>query len=210
MIYSMTAFARAETEQDGLQLAWELRSVNHRYLETQFRMPEVLRGQEHVLRETLRKHLKRGKIDCTLRADRAGAQPAMELNRSLLLQILAVLEQVKRDVPNMAPANAMDVLRWPGILGDATQLEDEGVKARVNELFEEALSELIAHRGREGAQLRDAVSQRLDEIDLIVTEVQALMVDAPRHAKAKLEQRVAELSVTLNPERLEQEVVAFS
>ena len=118
MIHSMTAFARAQSGLDGLMLTWELRSVNHRFLETQFRLPEQFRTLEHGLRETLRKHLKRGKVDCALRLERADGDNAIELNRPLLLQILAVLEQIRRDAPEIGAPNAMDLLRWPGIIGD--------------------------------------------------------------------------------------------
>lgn len=210
MIYSMTAFARAQAEQGGLVLSWELRSVNHRYLETQFRMPDVLRSQEFPLRDTLRKHLKRGKIDCTLRVDHVGAQAAMELNRPLLLQILAVLEQVRRDAPEMGSANPMDLLRWPGILGDSLHMEDDSVIARLTELFEEALTDLIAHRAREGDQLCQAISLRLDEIDAIVSQVKSLMGGIAKQFQAKLRQRIAELEVRTDPERLEQEIAMLA
>jgi uncharacterized protein (TIGR00255 family) len=206
MINSMTAFARAQAEQDGLTLSWELRSVNHRYLETQFRMPELLRPQEFPLREILRKHLKRGKIDCTLRVERAEGQPAMGLNRPLLLEVLAVIEQVKRDAPEMGPVNPMDLLRWPGILGDSLRMDDTSITQRVGELFEEALSQLIAHRAREGAGLNQAICQRLDEIDTIVMRVQALMADNAGSAQVKLQQRLAELDIKADPDRLEQEI----
>lgn len=210
MIYSMTAFARAQGEQEGLTLSWELRSVNHRYLETQFRMPEPLRSQEVALRERLRKLFKRGKIDCTLRVDRTGSQATMELNRPLLLQILALLEQVRRDAPEVGPPNPMDLLRWPGVLGESLSMDNERVIERLTQLFEEAVAQLTAHRGREGEQLRQAVCQRLDEIDHIVAQVKVLMRDIARHTQAKLRQRIAELEVNADPERLEQEIAMLA
>ena len=210
MIYSMTAFARAQAELDGLTLSWELRSVNHRYLETQFRLPETLRAAETELREILRQHLKRGKVDCSLRVDRTGTQAAMELNRPLLLELLAVLEQVRRDAPEAATATALDLLRWPGVLGDAVSMDDEQVTARVTELFAEAVAGLIAHRSREGDQLRQAISQRLDEIEHIVAEVKGLMAGISQHIQDKLRQRLRELEANADPQRLEQEIALLA
>jgi uncharacterized protein (TIGR00255 family) len=130
----------------------------------------------------------------------------MGLNRPLLLKVLAVIEQVKRDAPEMGPVNPMDLLRWPGILGDSLRMDDTSITQRVGELFEEALSQLIAHRAREGAGLNQAICQRLDEIDTIVMRVQALMADNAGSAQVKLQQRLAELDIKADPDRLEQEI----
>ena len=210
MIYSMTAFARSHTEHGGFALSWELRSVNHRYLETQFRMPDVFRPQEFPLRETLRKHLSRGKIDCTLHVDRVGSNATMELNRPLLRQLLDVMEQLQRGAPNLSPASTMDLLRWPGILGDDLSMEDPGVITRLTALFKEALEQLVAHRGREGERLCQAVSQRLNEIDATVSLLNDFMAGAAQRAQAKLRQRIAELEAKMDHERLEQEVALLA
>ncbi len=210
MIHSMTAFARAQSGLDGLMLTWELRSVNHRFLETQFRLPEQLRSLEYGLRETLRKHLKRGKVDCALRLERQGGDNHIELNRPLLSQILAVLEQIRRDAPEIGAPNAMDLLRWPGIIGDNASLDDEPLRTQINDLFEEALAELIAHRAREGAQLNSAIIQRLDDIERIVGEVKALTTSISREVQTKLTHRLRELPVQVDEGRLEQEVALLA
>ena len=210
MMYSMTAFARTQAGTDGLMLSWELRSVNHRFLEVQFRLPEQLRAHEHGFRETVRKHLKRGKVDCTLRLERQGGDNNIELNRPLLLQVLAILEQIRRDAPEIGSPNPMDLLRWPGIIGDNASLDDEALAAQVNDLFEEALTELIAHRGREGEQLNAAISQRLDDIDRIVQEVKALTASITHEMHRKLSQRLAELPTQVDEARLEQEVALLA
>jgi uncharacterized protein (TIGR00255 family) len=206
----MTAFARAQSALDGLTLTWEIRSVNHRFLETQFRLPEQLRSLEHGLRDTLRKHLKRGKVDCALRLENQGGGTNIELNRPLLLQILAVLEQIRRDAPEIGPPNAMDLLRWPGMIGDNAGLDDEPLATQVNDLFEEALTELIAHRAREGAQLNNAIGHRLDEIDRIVAEVKSLTASIGHEIQGKLNHRLRELPVQVDESRLEQEVALLA
>ncbi|MGD8416601.1 MAG: YicC/YloC family endoribonuclease, partial [Pseudomonadales bacterium] len=171
MVKSMTAFARAQTQSTGFVFTWEIRSVNHRFLEAQFRLPEALRSLEYPLRDTLRKHLKRGKLDCALRMERQAAESTIELNRSLLLQVLAMVEQLRRDAPEIGPPNPMELLRWPGVIGDDAEFDDEVLAGTATDLFEEALSELMAYRQREGAQLAETISGRLDEIDRVVDEV---------------------------------------
>ncbi len=206
MVNSMTAFARAQAAQHGLLLTWELKSVNHRFLEMQFRLPEQVRAIEHPLRETLRKHLKRGKVDCALRLERQASEASVELNRPLLLQLLGLLEQVKRDAPEIGAPTAMDLLRWPGIIGDAADADDDAITTAIQDLFEEALSELIAHRQREGEQLAGAVTGRLDEIDKVVSELKQRTLSIAHEIQTRLRQRVADLNVTVDDARLEQEL----
>ncbi len=210
MVNSMTAFARAQTDLGNLQLAWELRSVNHRFLESQFRLPEQMRVLEAGLKDTLRKHLKRGKVDCTLRLERQAAASTVELNRPLLLQLLGVLEQIKRDAPELGAPTAMDLLRWPGVIGDNASLDQEGVGDAVEDLFEAALSDLIAHRQREGEQLAAAIASRLDEIDTVVRSVKSLTASLAHEVQGRLSARLKDLTVQVDPARLEQEVALLA
>jgi uncharacterized protein (TIGR00255 family) len=208
MVHSMTAFARAQQQVGDLVLTWELRSVNHRFLEAQFRLPDGLRSLEQGLRELVRRHLQRGKVDATLRTDTAGGGGArLALNRPLLLQILATLEQVRRDAPEVAAPTAMDVLRWPGMLGGDESQVPAALEEPAMDLFENALAELIAHRQREGEALRATLYERLDAIDTLVEEVKQQTRGLAEQVQERLRQRVAELGVALQPERLEQEVV---
>lgn len=210
MVNSMTAFARAQSNLSGVQLTWELKSVNHRFLETQFRLPEPLRAIEHGLRETLRKHLKRGKVDCSLRLDRQSTDTAVELNRPLLLQILGVLEQIKRDAPEAGAPSTMDLLRWPGVIGEQTPLDDDSSSEAVEDLFEEALTMLIDHRNREGAQLSLAVTSRLDEIDSLVAQVKSLTASIGHEVQTKLKARLHDLTLQVDQSRLEQEIALLA
>lgn len=210
IVHSMTAFARAQSDVDGLVLTWELRSVNHRFLEPQLRMPEPLRGLEHELREVLRRHLKRGKVDCTLRVDFAGERGHLELNRSLLLQILAILEQVRRDAPEIGAPNPMDMLRWPGMLGSEPALDPGTLAEPAADLFEAALVELIEHRAREGAQILETISARLDDIDSLVAEVHRQTASVPEQLQNRLRTRLQELRSEVDPERLEQEIALLA
>ncbi len=210
MVYSMTAFARAELTADSLQLAWEIRSVNHRYLEVQFRMPDPLRSLEQSLREVLRRHLTRGKLDCTLRVDSAGAANGLQLNRPLLLQILATLEQVRRDAPEVAAPTAVELLRWPGMLATEIELDPVALADPIEDLFEASLADLIAHRQREGQALRDTLVERLDVIDRLVDDIKRSAATLSHQMKSRLDSRLRELVIEVDPERMEQEVALLA
>ena len=210
MVNSMTAFARSQASSSGFVLTWEIRSVNHRFLEMQFRLPEALRSVEYPLRDTLRKHLKRGKLDCALRMERQASESTIELNRPLLLQVLGMVEQIRRDAPEIGSPNPMDLLRWPGVIGDDADFDDEALAAAVTDLFEEALSELMAYRNREGSQLADTISSRLDEIDDVVADVKGRTASIGHQIQARLQSRLEDLKVQVDPERLEQEVALLA
>ena len=210
MVNSMTAFARAQTSSGGFVLTWEIRSVNHRFLEMQFRLPEALRSVEYPLRDTLRKHLKRGKLDCALRMERQASESTIELNRPLLLQVLAMVEQVRRDAPEIGSPNPMDLLRWPGVIGDDAGFDDDALATAVTDLFEEALTELMGYRQREGSQLADTISSRLDEIDGVVADVKGRTASIGHQIQARLQARVRDLGVQVDPERLEQEIALLA
>lgn len=210
MAQSMTAFARSQTTVRGRSLTWELRSVNHRFLEPQIRLPDALRNYEHPLREVLRSHLGRGKVDCTLRIEMEKVGAGVALNRPLLLNLLAVLEQVRRDAPEIGPPNPIELLRWPGIIGDQAEVEQDYLGDSVTELFEEALTQLIAHRAREGEALQTAITERLNDIETIVREVTTLTNTLSTQIKARLTARLEELHVGVEPSRLEQEVALLA
>ena len=136
-------------------------------------MPDNLRALEHPLRETLRRRLQRGKIDCTLRAEPITDQQHLELNRPLLLQLLGLIEQLRRDAPEIGHPNPMDLLRWPGVLGETRAADGETLRPAIAGLFEQALDELLEHRRREGELLSTAVQQRLAGIEALVTQLRA-------------------------------------
>ena len=210
MVNSMTAFARSQAHRTGFILTWEIRSVNHRFLETQFRLPDHLRAVEFPLRETLRKHLKRGKLDCSLRIERQAEASTIELNRPLLLQVLAMVEQVRRDAPEIGSPNPMDLLRWPGVIGDDAKVDDDVLISAVTDLFEEALSDLMSYRAREGGQLSDTISSRLDEIDEVVTDVKQRTASIGHQIQSRLRARVRDLEVQVDSSRLEQEIALLA
>ena len=209
MKYSMTAFATAAMDAHGRHLVWELKSVNHRFLETNFRIPEAIRGIEHPLRELARSHLKRGKLDCTLKLEKLAGNGGISINREVLLQLMAGLEQVRRDAPEIGGVSPMELLRWPGVMDD-TPTDEAELKNSASELFEQALTDLIAYRSREGEALQSTINARMDDIDQIVQTLKPLTAGLAEQQKQRLQQRLEELTANVDPARLEQEVALLA
>lgn len=209
MTRSMTAFARQELQQPWGCLTWEIRSVNHRYLEPHLRLPDSLRAIEGPLREKLRLGLSRGKVECTLRfVPEAGGQ-SLRVDRERARELIAAAQSVRELMPDSAPLDSFQVLAWPGVLVES-ELDMEAVRGAALELFERALQDLIEGREREGQELRELIRQRLASIAEIVVEVRALMPQILGAQREMLRARIAELSQDVDPTRLEQELVLIA
>jgi uncharacterized protein (TIGR00255 family) len=209
MIVSMTGFARAETQLPTGILVCELRSVNHRYLEVALRMPEELRAIEPELRARLQKELRRGKVDCTL-TYRLVAQSG----RTLELDPVQVesLSSLLSELASRAPAtglqlqvDAMDLLRFPGVLREATT-DPETLVTAARSLFDQALADLKAMRASEGARLQALVQERCNQLADQVAEVRAHLPEVQAGIRSRYAERLTELALSVNIERLEQEI----
>ncbi|MFZ5622410.1 MAG: YicC/YloC family endoribonuclease [Pseudomonadota bacterium] len=207
MIRSMTAFARQEREGDWGVLTWELRSVNHRYLEVGLRLPDELRGLEAAVRERAGRRLGRGKLDCNLRFRPALRRAAdLQLDEQLLAQVLAASEQIRARLPQPAPVpSPLDVLRWPGVIQEEVRDLAPLADAALN-LFDEALAELVASREREGAQILGLLGARLDAMEPLVADARTRIPEILGRIRDKLRTRVADLVAAPDADRLEQEL----
>lgn len=214
MPLSMTGFSRIDAELTDTDnrnwgaFAWEIRSVNHRYLETNFRLPEHLRELEPQLRERLRKTLTRGKVDIALHLniDGGGDDNSLRINTPLVAQITSALEQIEDQLPNAAPINAIDILKWPGV-AQKQSLEREQLLSQTLQQFDAAIVQLIENRAREGAELATHIEQRLAAISEHVKHVRAVMPNIIQAQRDKLSNKIAEISIELDRDRLEQEIV---
>ncbi|WGE36085.1 YicC family protein [Actinobacillus genomosp. 1] len=206
MIYSMTAFAHLEIKKEWGNAVWEIRSVNQRFLETYFRLPEQFRNLEMTLRERLRASLTRGKVECSLRIELSNNQNSeLALNKEYAEKVISSL-QTLRGIAGEGEINLVDILRYPGVVDAQTQDLDQ-IGQDLLAGFEQILADFIAMRGREGANLQALIQQRLDTIAEIATKVQAQMPEILQWQKDKLQQRFDELNLQLDPQRLEQEIV---
>ena len=206
MIYSMTAFAHLEIKKEWGNAVWEIRSVNQRFLETYFRLPEAFRHLEMGLRERLRNSLTRGKVECSLRVELAQASNnKIALNNDYAEQVIASLKTLQ-GIAGEGEINLVDVLRYPGVVDAQSQDLDQIAQDLLAD-FEQILTDFIAMRGREGANLQAIIQQRLDSIAEIAQSVQNQMPEVLQWQKDRLQQRFDELNLQLDPQRLEQEMV---
>ncbi|ALP41435.1 YicC/YloC family endoribonuclease [Aeromonas schubertii] len=209
MIHSMTAYARKEIKGDWGTAVWEIRSVNQRYLETYIRMPEQLRGLEPVLRERFRNALQRGKVECNLRFEAAQAGAGQQhINEELARLIIDSANWVMKEA-GQGQLNPVDVLRWPGVMAAAEQDMDT-VNAALMVGFDETLTDFIAARASEGANLKALIEQRLDGIGVEVVKVRGQLPQIIEWQRQKLTDRLTEAKVELDPARLEQEMVLLA
>ncbi|PKE27789.1 YicC family protein [Rahnella sp. AA] len=209
MIRSMTAYARREIKGDWGSAAWELRSVNQRYLETYIRLPEQFRSLEPVVRERIRARLTRGKVECNLRFDLdPGAQSTLQLNEKLAKQLVEAAQWVKMQ-SDEGEINPLEVLRWPGVM----LAEEQDLDAISTELLlalETALDDFISARESEGAALKTLIEQRLDGVSAEVVKVRAQMPNILQWQRERLVSKLEDAQVQLENTRLEQELVLMA
>ena len=202
----MTAFARVEASHDWGSLVWEIRTVNHRYLEPHFRLPESMREIEPRLREQLRKSLSRGKVECGLKVQLSESCDQISVNQVALKQMNGALEAVRSAVENTAQANPLDILRWPGVLNQDTTDIGQMQKGAVT-AFSEAMKQIQETRNREGSELKQFILQRLESISSECKVVREHMPELLQAQRDKITQRLTDAGVDIDQNRLEQELV---
>ena len=212
MTASMTAFARRETATPLGGLAWELRTVNHRYLELSFKLPEDLRAVEPLARELIGKRLGRGKVDCSLRLTARETAEGV-LDEALVARLVALAQKTHGLAASaggtVEPWRMVDLLRWPGVFKTAAVDTDALVRAAI-ELLTAALDELTATREREGTQLAAIIGQRLAAMEEVVARMRTVIPDVRQNFRERLLARLAEVRAELDPARLEQEMLLFA
>ena len=210
MIRSMTAFARQQEHNEHGELTWEIRSVNHRYLEATVRLPEELRAIEPQVRERVTARLGRGKVECNLRF-KAGSAAAgdLKINTRMVDQLMAAADQMAHRLHSSHQLSIMDILRWPGVL-ETTEQDFTPVQAAALEMFERGLDRLVEVREREGQRLQALIAQRVESMRVQVEtarERMPLVIDGVRE---RLTARLQEVAENLDNDRLEQEMALLA
>jgi len=208
-VHSMTAFARVERAGTQGTLIWELRSVNHRYLEPHLRLPDAFRDLEGAVRESLRQGISRGKVECTLRFTEENASKSLQVDQERARQLVEAAETVAGLIKNPAPLNPLAVLSWPGVLV-ADAADPQALNQEALGLFEDALAELKNGRNREGAELARLINERLDNMSQEVTTLRALVPQMLAAQRQKILDRFSDMQAELDPQRLEQEMVLLA
>ena len=210
MVYSMTAFSRQQLEHEWGSLTWEIRSVNHRYLEPSVRLPENFRSLENPIRKQLRDKLYRGKIECLLRFRTVEAnQIDWQLNLDLISQLTKANLEINNNIGGDYKLSSLDILKWPGVISDRS-IDEEIFNKEAMGLFEKALDDLMLVREREGASLRDAILKRIASIQRIIDSIQAKMPSIILKQKENLLNKLEDIKAEFEPTRLEQEITLLA
>ena len=209
MIYSMTAFARKELKGPWGTAVWEIRSVNQRFLETYFRLPEQFRSLEPVLRERFRKRLQRGKVECALRFSNEGAEASkITLNEALAKQVLEAADWIQSHGQSTG-VNPLDVLRWPGVVA-AEETDMDAIQKELLQGLDQAMEDFVEARATEGAELKKMIEQRLEGIEVEAQKVGEQMPQIVQWQREKLINRFEEAKVELEETRVEQKMVMLA
>ena len=209
MISSMTGYAAVTDESPVGGLSLDLRSVNHRYLDIQFRMPEELRLLEPELRERISARVSRGKVECRISFTVPPTLTAMRLEETLLARLAELDDKVRVAVPDAQSLRVVDVLRWPGMLGSDT-LPVDILKEKCLLLIDQACSDLSAARAREGEKLKAVLLERATSVEAIVKELAPRIPQLVSAYQEKLTTRLRDAMVDPENDRLKQEVVMFA
>jgi len=205
----MTAFSRVEVKGDWGNAVWEIRSVNQRFLETYFRLPEQFRGVEPVLRERFRKALNRGKVECNLRFNgKDSAKNNLSLNKELAKQLIEHAGWINEQTLN-SQLNPVEIMRWPGVM-EAEEADMSIIQTEILAGFDQALTDFIAARASEGSNMKALIDQRLDAITAEADKVKAFMPEVIQWQRNRITDKFTDAKIELDSTRVEQELVLLA
>jgi uncharacterized protein (TIGR00255 family) len=209
-IRSMTAFSRLSEQSSTGHLVWEIRAVNHRYLDLGIRLPDFLSPLEVSIREILRQQLQRGRVDCILKYQPGeGAGLKLAVNMSMVRELIQAAGEIQKLLGTVKAPNPLEILRWPNVLQEA-ETNLQAVQNAVMGLFEKTLKEFLLAREREGLALQKVILQTLVAIDTEAVKILQRVPEVLLNQKTKLQSRLSEIKAELDFSRLEQEMVFFA
>lgn len=209
MLQSMTAFARLELSLNEGVLSCEIRSINHRYLEHNFKLPETFRALEWSLRDILKKEISRGKIECTISFSPNVQNNPIQLNLTLAKQIIEATEQISNLTINPTTINPFNVLSWTGVMINE-QTNHELLQENALTLFKDTIQILKQNRLREGKELQILLEEKLINIEMEVNQLRPMIPAMLNNQRQKILTRCQELDIKMDPQRLEQEIVLLA
>jgi uncharacterized protein (TIGR00255 family) len=210
MLHSMTGFARQSVELEIGTLTWELRSVNHRYLDLQFRLPEDLRPKEQIFRQQVSKVLNRGKVECALHFRRAfDQQSEMQINQDLVALIGNRVKELSAALPATGPLNPIEILRWPGVIQES-EIDTAPLFAEAGALLDQALQAIAEMRAGEGERITAMIESRCADIESLSGAVRVRMPEVLDAARVRQRERIERIDVEADPARLEVELALIA
>ncbi len=210
MLRSMTGFARQSVDTELGALTWELRAVNHRYLDVQFKLPDELRPQEQAFRQQVGDQLKRGKVECAFRFRRVlDASTEMQLNDELVRLLSARLKSIASELHDADEVNPIDILRWPGVI-QQSEFKVEPLYKAASDLLGATLDAMTSMRASEGKRIASMLESRCADIEDLAQSVRARMPQVLEASRKKQRERIDRLDVEADPERLEMELALIA
>lgn len=205
MTDSMTAFARVEISLDGSQLIWEIRSVNHRYLDINLRLPDELRYLDTSVRQRINEKLNRGRIDAQLRLEKSGVvADAESIDAGVLDNLISTLKQIEDTYPEVRPARSTDILGWPGVM-KVDPIDTDALQQHSLELLDNALCGVSQNRRREGQRMAQIIADKANQCRSIVSTLNDSITGIQMKTRQKWCKRIEEFAASLDPERMAQE-----
>lgn len=210
MTHSMTAFARQESSTESYVLAWEMRSVNHRYLEINIRVPDSLRSIENSIRGAIRSNFTRGKIECHLRYQiTENSSSSIKIDTQLVSNLLSATEQIKILSEETSPLGMSEILKWPGVIidndSDSLALESDAIS-----LFKKTMEDLKTSRAREGKELGSFIQTRSHSVLEIIAKTRELMPQILTRERNQLLEKISKLKIDVDSSRLEAEIILLT
>lgn len=206
---SMTAFAQVRDDTECGEISCELRTVNHRFLEINPRLPEELRHFEPTIRDLLAKRIKRGRVDCTMRFQpQVVRSQQLRVNNTLVEALISLASDVRQRGIDVEPIRVVDILRWPGVI-ETPEMDSEQLQNAVIEVVSNALQVVIETRIREGTRLSGLILERVGAARALVNRVKEVLPTINQTFRQRLQERLSEVREQLDPNRLEQEIVMF-
>ena len=207
MLKSMTGFARHSSQFEGGSLIWEIKTLNHRYLEQSIKLPEELHSLEIPVREKIATYIRRGKVECHCRYQpRAGKSLCYQINTDAAKQIMDLHQQAAELTQGSTRISAHELLAWPGVV-DQIQADTNELHESAIEALQSALQELLANRIREGKNLKNAIQERCASLTGIITQLQERLPDIRVNLQNRLRERLDAIDIEVDEGRLEQELV---
>lgn len=210
MVRSMTGYSKLRREESSFSLNVAVKSVNHRFLDLQFRLPSAFLPMEPALRRIVKKHVVRGHVEVSVNLDRAGTEE-LKLDRTLLKAYIKVCREVRDELGSAAEPDVVQLLRIPGVLSNESELSDKelaGIRKVLEPALANALEALNTMRDREGATLEKDILERLDRLESLRKSIAKQARRIPQFTQQRLENRLRELlgAVHVDAARLAQEV----
>jgi uncharacterized protein (TIGR00255 family) len=210
MTVSMTGYAAKEMQFEIGQIQLELRSVNSRYLDLHFKLDDEVKSLEPVLRELIKTHIGRGKVECKINVVKQSNKALINnLNHDALKNLSEMCKAVRNFFPSSGEMTVNEILNWPEVLA-TSHVNKEKLVTEVVQLGQQALDELNASRSREGEKLKTIILDRLAQVEALIVKAKPLMATIVKMHQEKLEQKLNEVMKTLDTERITQELVLFA